>query len=192
LLYIYKATIFLKNNKLTTSFARPKEVVKKRALFEKFRPNIDSGSLKPQKFFVEVFPRFAGNAYRSSCLVSRSFSERFSMEIELTDKIFKKEVLESKIPVLVDFWAEWCPPCKMMLSVVDEIAREFEGKIKVGKINVDANQELAGKYSVMSIPTFIIFKDGKNVSRFMGAQPKERVVEEIKRALKNEKGKMKK
>jgi len=114
------------------------------------------------------------------------------MEIELTDKIFKKEVLESKIPVLVDFWAEWCPPCKMMLSVVDEIAREFEGKIKVGKINVDANQELAGKYSVMSIPTFIIFKDGKNVSRFMGAQPKERVVEEIKRALKNEKGKMKK
>lgn len=103
------------------------------------------------------------------------------MEIELTDKNFKKEVLESKMPVLVDFWADWCSPCKIMLPVLEEIAKEFEGKIKVGMLNIDENQELASKYSVMSIPSFKIFKGNKIVSEFMGAQPKEKVIEEIEK-----------
>lgn len=103
------------------------------------------------------------------------------MEIELTDKNFEKEVLESKVPVLVDFYSDWCPPCKIMLPVIEEIAEEFEGKIKVGKVNIDENKELVSQYSVMSIPTFIIFKNGDSVSRFMGAQSKERVVEEIEK-----------
>jgi len=103
------------------------------------------------------------------------------MEIELTNDNFKKEVLESKVPVLVDFYSDWCPPCKIMLPVIEQIAEKFEGKIKVGKVNIDENKELASQYSVMSIPTFIIFKNGESVSRFMGAQPKERVVEEIEK-----------
>jgi len=105
------------------------------------------------------------------------------MEIELTEKNFKKEVLESKIPVLVDFWAEWCPPCKIMLPVVEELAKEFEGKIKVGKVNIEKEPDLAQKFSVLSIPTFKIFKKGKVMAEFTGAQAKEKIVEEIKKAL---------
>lgn len=105
------------------------------------------------------------------------------MEIELTSQNFEKEVLKSKIPVLVDFWAQWCSPCKMMLPVVEELAKEYEGKIKVGKVNIEKEPDLAQKYSVLSIPTFMIFKKGKVVSSFMGAQAKEKIIEEIEKAL---------
>ena len=106
------------------------------------------------------------------------------MEITLNKENFEEEVLKSDLPVLVDFGAEWCGPCRMVEPIVDEIAKEYEGKIKVGKVNVDQNQELASQYSVMSIPAFKIFKDGKVVSEFVGALPKERIVEEIESALK--------
>jgi len=95
------------------------------------------------------------------------------METTFTDQNFEKEVLESKIPVLVDFWAEWCMPCRMVTPIVDELAREFEGKIKVGKLNVDENPQTASKYGILSIPTLMIFKNGEAVSRLMGVQPKE-------------------
>lgn len=104
-------------------------------------------------------------------------------EVTLSKDNFDKEVLKSQQPVLVDFWAAWCGPCKMVAPTVDEIAKQYAGKVKVGKLNVDENQEVAAKYGVMSIPTFMIFKDGKIVSQFVGVQPKEKFVEELDKVV---------
>jgi len=101
----------------------------------------------------------------------------------ITDATFQSEVLDSAIPVLVDFWAPWCGPCKMMGPIVDELATEYEGKVKIVKVNVDENPETPGQFNVMSIPTFIIFKGGKPVGQFIGAKPKESVQQEINRAI---------
>ncbi|QSZ26577.1 thioredoxin [Aceticella autotrophica] len=92
--------------------------------------------------------------------------------IEITNQNFEKEVLNSNIPVVVDFWAEWCGPCRMVSPIIDELAHDYEGKVKVGKINVDKENELAMKFKVMSIPTIIIFRDGKIVEKIVGAKPK--------------------
>lgn len=100
--------------------------------------------------------------------------------LELTKDNFKKEVLESEVPVLVDFFAVWCGPCKMMLPIVEELAKEAGGRFKVAKVNVDEANDLAQEYEVMSIPTFIIFKNGKEVGRVMGAQAKEKLLELLK------------
>ncbi|KAA0257389.1 thioredoxin [Deferribacter autotrophicus] len=94
------------------------------------------------------------------------------MALNFTEENFQKEVLESDIPVLVDFWAVWCGPCKMLAPTIDQLATELEGKVKVGKVNVDENQSLAARYGIMSIPTVMIFKDGKVVEQFIGVQPK--------------------
>lgn len=94
-------------------------------------------------------------------------------EIVITNENFESEVVKSDVPVLVDFWAEWCGPCKMMGPVVAEIAEEQAGKIKVGKCNVDDNGELAQKYGIMSIPCFILFKNGEVVAQTVGGQPKD-------------------
>jgi len=92
-------------------------------------------------------------------------------EIKLTVANFGEEVLKSNVPVLVDFWAEWCGPCKMMAPILEELAKEFEGKpIKIAKCNVDENQELAQKYDIMSIPAFKIFKNGQVIEEWVGAQ----------------------
>lgn len=85
---------------------------------------------------------------------------------------FESEVLKSETPVLVDFWAEWCGPCRAMSPLVEELGEELAGKVKVGKVNVDQNQSLAETYGVASIPTFIVFKNGQKVGEFMGSMPK--------------------
>ena len=92
--------------------------------------------------------------------------------LHFTDANFKKEVLESNLPVLVDFWASWCSPCKMIAPFVEELAKEYAGKMKVGKVDVDANSKVATQYGVMSIPMIIFLKKGKVMSQLVGAVSK--------------------
>jgi len=103
--------------------------------------------------------------------------------ITLSDGTFKQEVLESTEPVLVDFWASWCGPCKMIGPVVEELADDYKGKAKVGKLNVDENGQTAQTYGVMSIPTLIVFKDGKEVNRLVGFMPKANLAKAIDQVL---------
>ncbi len=94
------------------------------------------------------------------------------MAIEITDSNFEEKVLKSDKPVMVDFWATWCGPCKMVGPIIEEIAEEYDGKAVVGKLDVDANQEFAVKYGVRNIPTVLIFKNGEMVGRQVGASQK--------------------
>jgi thioredoxin 1 len=91
--------------------------------------------------------------------------------VNVTDDSFESEVLQSEIPVLVDYWAPWCGPCKMAAPVLEKIAGEFQGRLKVCKINVDEQREVAGKYRIMSIPTMFLFKDGEVVDQIVGVTP---------------------
>ena len=102
---------------------------------------------------------------------------------DITDATFEAEVLKSDLPVLVDFWAPWCGPCKSMLPIVEEITKEYEGKVKVVKVNVDENSETAQKFGVMSIPTFLIFKGGEVANTFIGVKTKEAMKGEIDKVV---------
>ncbi len=93
--------------------------------------------------------------------------------LDLTDESFEKEVLQEEMPVLVDFWAAWCQPCKMVSPIVDEIATEYEGKLKVAKMDIDAHPAASQKYGIMSIPTVMLFKGGKPSAMMIGVQPKQ-------------------
>ncbi len=99
--------------------------------------------------------------------------------ISVTEKNFENEVLRSPLPVLVDFWAQWCGPCKQLSPIVDEIAVELAGKLKVVKANVDEAGELAGEYNIMSIPTLIVFKKGQPVDQFVGAMAKPQLLAKV-------------
>ena len=103
--------------------------------------------------------------------------------ININAASFEKVVLQSPVPVLVDFWAPWCGPCKAMLPIMEELEKAYEGKMKIVKMNVDENTDVPGKYNVMSIPTFIIVKGGKTISQFVGARSKTDFQKEMDSAI---------
>jgi len=105
------------------------------------------------------------------------------MSLAVTDTSFEEEVLKSDVPVLVDFWAEWCQPCKMVSPIVDEIGQEYAGRVKVAKIDVDSNSKIATQYGIMSIPSLLFFKDGKVVDQVVGVIPKKAFVERLNKIL---------
>jgi thioredoxin 1 len=106
------------------------------------------------------------------------------MALQLNSDNFELEVLKSDLPVMVDFWAQWCGPCRMLTPTIEALAKEYQGKIKVCKLNVDDAQDIAAKYQVMSIPTILLFNKGKIVNQTVGAVPKEKLEEVIKPYLK--------
>jgi len=103
--------------------------------------------------------------------------------IHVTDKEFDREILQSQIPALVDFWAPWCAPCHIIAPAVEEIAKKFGGRIKVAKMNVDENRATPGNYGIMGIPTLILFKNGKIVDRVVGAVPQSRLETVVEKVL---------
>ncbi len=103
--------------------------------------------------------------------------------IELTDDNFESEVINSDVPVLVDFWAEWCAPCRTIAPAIEEIATEYQEKAKVGKLDVDNNQQVAMQYGIRSIPTLLIFKDGEVAEQIIGAVPKQQIEGKLKNSI---------
>ncbi len=106
-----------------------------------------------------------------------------SNEIQLTDENFEQEVVKSAQPVLVDFWAPWCGPCRMIGPVIEELAKEYAGKVKVCKLNTDEAQDTAAKYQISAIPTILLFKGGKVVQQLVGLQPKEELKKHLDELL---------
>jgi thioredoxin 1 len=103
--------------------------------------------------------------------------------IEITDDNFETEVTNSDKPVLIDFWAVWCGPCKLIAPIVEELATEYDGKVKIGKLDVDSNQQTSIKFGVRSIPTLLLFKDGKLKETIIGAVPKKNIVDKLNSIL---------
>ena len=101
------------------------------------------------------------------------------MILNITEQNYKEEVLDSDIPVILDFYATWCGPCKVMSGIIEEIASQVEGKAKIGKIDVDAQPQLASSFKIMSIPTIVIMEDGKVIKEFVGVRSKEEILKEI-------------
>jgi thioredoxin 1 len=102
---------------------------------------------------------------------------------QVTDSTFDAEVLKSSIPVLVDFWAEWCGPCRMVAPVVEEVSRQYEGRVKFAKVDVDSNQRIATQYQIRSIPSLYLFKDGRVAGQIVGAVPKQQITTALDKLL---------
>jgi thioredoxin 1 len=103
--------------------------------------------------------------------------------LEVTDDTFEAEIVNSTIPAMVDFWAAWCGPCKMVAPVVEELAQEYDGKVKIAKMDVDQNRQTPAKFGIRNIPTLILFKGGEVAQTMIGAQPKSSIEEELKKLL---------
>lgn len=101
------------------------------------------------------------------------------MALEFNDTNFESEVIASDVPVLVDFSATWCGPCKQLSPIIDQLATEYEGRVKIGKVDIDDAQEVAGKFGIMSVPTVLFFKEGKKVDQIVGLKPKDKFKEKI-------------
>lgn len=106
-----------------------------------------------------------------------------SKPVEISDSTFESEVLKSEVPVMVDFWAPWCGPCKMVAPILEEIASEYDGKLKITKMDVDQNPEVARQFKIMSIPSLLIFKEGKLVDQVVGALPKAQLVDHVTKII---------
>ena len=117
--------------------------------------------------------------------VRRAKPRRMASEniVEVTDSNFQTEILASKLPVLVDFWAVWCSPCRAIAPHVEALAKEYDGKVRVGKCDIDSNSEVATQYDIRSIPTLLVFKEGKVVGQVVGAVPRAKIEDLIKKAL---------
>ncbi len=133
-----------------------------------------------EKIFSLLIDRTFKFLYNLKIIISE---ENKMAELNINEQNFEQEVVNSDIPVLVDFWAPWCGPCKMLMPVVEELANEYDGKIKVGKVNTDENMSLSSKFQITSIPCLIIFKNGKPVNKMVGFRPKNDIKKEIENVL---------
>jgi len=103
--------------------------------------------------------------------------------LEFTSANFEQEVINSDVPVVVDFWATWCQPCLKLAPILEEVSKQYEGKVKFGKLNIENDQDIAAKYGVMSIPTLLYFKDGKEANKTVGLMPEKKLVKAIEKVL---------